>query len=478
MTSPFGVRLVLPVDHLAQPRQLLVERVAALAAFLLVAPVRGHAVLALAVHVLGADLHLEGTPRRTDDRGVQALVHVELRHGDVVFEATGHRMPERVHRAEGRIAVLHRFHDHAHCDEVVDLREALALLRHLLVDGVEVLGATHDLRLDAHLLHFGVQDGDDLVEVMLALGAAFRDHAADLLELVRLKVVERKILKLPLDVVDPQPVRDGCVDLKRLARLEDAAVLAQRPERAHVVQPVGQLDDDDADVLAHGDEHLADGGRLLVGKALHLDARDLRHALHQLRHLRIELLGHLLGRDLRVLHGVVKKRRYQRLHVHAQVGEDDGHLHGVHHERLAASATLARMRLAREPKRLRQKRLVRFGEVRGREPLQLREAVLGRLGTRDVLLRIGCERLLGHVGASQQVVLHGLLARGGLGRGSQQFFAIVLVARAHRLVLLSAQRASAGRMGRETRVPKVAESLFIAQSLNAWNISRSPKPSR
>ena len=168
-----------------------------------------------------------------------------------------------------------------------------------------MLGAAHDLRLDAHLVHLAAQHGYDLVKVLLALGAAFGDHARDLLELVGLEVVEAQVLKLPFDGVDAQAVRDGRVDFNRLARLEDAAVLLERRQGAHVVQAVGQLDDDDADVLAHGDEHLADGCRLLVGERFHLDARDLGDAVDELRHVRAELLFDQLAGNVGILHRVV-----------------------------------------------------------------------------------------------------------------------------------------------------------------------------
>ena len=48
-------------------------------------------------------------------------------------------------------------------------------------------------------------------------------------------------------------------------RLEGDALLfvrAEGPERAHVVEPVAELDEDDADVLGHGEEHLAQVLRL------------------------------------------------------------------------------------------------------------------------------------------------------------------------------------------------------------------------
>ena len=410
------VRLVLPVHHLAQPCQLLVHGVvAAAAALLLVAPVRRHAVLALAVHLLGADLHLQRPAGGADDRGVQALVHVELRHGDVVFEPPGHGVPQRMHRAQRRVAVLHRLDDDAHGDQVVDLGEALALLRHLLIDAVQVLRAAHDLRLDAHLVHLAAQHGNDLVKVLLALEAAFGDHTRDLLELVGLKVIEAQVLELPFDGVDTQAVRDGRVDLKRLARLEDATILLERRQGAHVVQAVGQLDDDDADVLAHGNEHLADSGRLLVGEGFHLNARDLGDAVDQLRHVRAELLLDQLAGHVGVLHRVVQKRRAQRFHVHAQIGQDDGHLHRMRDERLARLAARALVSAGGEAEGLLELGLLLVGQVAARHVLQVGEALIGGfLALGHHLRGLGGKRLLRHVRAAQQAIVDGLPHHVGL----------------------------------------------------------------
>ena len=125
--------LLLPVDHALQPEQVL-GRLA-----LLVAPVRGDAVLGAPVHLLGADLHLDRLARRPDDRGVQRLVEVELGHRDVVLEPALHRLPHRVDRAQRGVAVLHRLDDDADADEVLDVVELLALGDHLLVDRPVVL---------------------------------------------------------------------------------------------------------------------------------------------------------------------------------------------------------------------------------------------------------------------------------------------------------------------------------------------------
>ncbi len=62
-------------------------------------------------------------------------------------------------------------------------------------------------------------------------------------------------------------------------------------ERAHVVQPVGELDDDDADVLGHGQEHLAHVLGLLLLHGLGLpNLAELRDAVDQARDVAAEAL--------------------------------------------------------------------------------------------------------------------------------------------------------------------------------------------
>ena len=73
-----------------------------------------------------------------------------------------------------------------------------------------------------------------------------------------LEVAEGQILEFAANNAHSQPVRDGRVDIQRLAR--DALLLVRRQifERAHVVQPVGQLHQHHANVVDHGQKHLAD----------------------------------------------------------------------------------------------------------------------------------------------------------------------------------------------------------------------------
>jgi len=57
--------------------------------------------------------------------------------------------------------------------------------------------------------------------------------------------------------MDTKAMGDRRVDLERLARLLELLLLRQRAERAHVVEAIGKLDQDDAHVARHRDDHLA-----------------------------------------------------------------------------------------------------------------------------------------------------------------------------------------------------------------------------
>ena len=103
------------------------------------------------------------------------------------------------------------------------------------------------LRIAARLLH-----------VSLAVGPPLRHHLLDLGVLAGVEGGEGQVFQLPAHRLDAQPVGQRSVDLQRLLGLLELLLLAQVAESAHVVQPVGQLDEDHPDILGHGDDHLAD----------------------------------------------------------------------------------------------------------------------------------------------------------------------------------------------------------------------------
>src|ERR1041384_211513 len=103
---------LLHFQQLTHPLKVALVAMIANASFL-VLPVRGDAFLRAAVHLFGADLHLEWEAVLADDGGMQRLVAVRPRHGDEILDAPRNRRPRLMDDAERRVAVLDRVRDDA-----------------------------------------------------------------------------------------------------------------------------------------------------------------------------------------------------------------------------------------------------------------------------------------------------------------------------------------------------------------------------
>src|SRR5690606_20884143 len=312
------LRLLLPVDELPQPGHVGGSALgfAAVVALLLVLPVRGDAVFCAPVHGAGADLQFHRAAFRADHGGVQGLVHVELRHRDVVFEPPRHRIPAGVNDAERRVAVADAVHNDADTDQVVDLVEPDIAGDHLLVDRVVVLGPAAHGGFDFGFPQVGGDDLNDLLQVDVAPGGAFRDQAGDLVEAFGVQGGEREVLQLPLDGVHAQAVGQRRVDFQGLPCFLLPLGLRQVAQGAHVVQAVAEFDDQDADVAGHRYDHLADGLGLGGLAVLHLV--ELGDPVDKFGDLIPEVAAQLVEGVLGVLDRVVQQPRGDGGLLHAE----------------------------------------------------------------------------------------------------------------------------------------------------------------
>ena len=298
--------LGLPVDDAVQPIDI------AGSTLVLVRPVRRNAPLGPLVHLASSNLHLDGFAARPDHRGVQALVEVELRHCDVVLEATHHWLVPTVDAAQCGIAILHRIDDHAHRDEVEDVVELATLLHHLFVDAPQVLAAAGHLCRNAKFQQTTLHFGDCLREIRLTLGRASGHQMVEFGEALRVQRGERQIFQLLLQLLHAQPMGQRCIDLERFVC--DALLLfaGHRGDGAHVVQPVGQLDDEHTQVASHRHQHLAHRGCLLRLLRVELQALELGDTVDDLGDLRAETLLDVGEGDLGIFDCVVQQRCSQR----------------------------------------------------------------------------------------------------------------------------------------------------------------------
>ena len=158
---------------------------------------------------------------------------------------------------------------------------------------------------------------------------------------LRLEVLERQLLELVLDLAHPEPVGDRRVDVARLLRDLDPALLRQVVQRPHVVEPIGELDQDDADVVHHRQQHLAEVLGLALLARRERNRAELGHPFDDVGDVGPEQLLDALDRRLRVLDDVVQQAGGDRHHVELHVGEQVGDLERVDEVGLARMADLS-----------------------------------------------------------------------------------------------------------------------------------------
>ena len=146
---------------------------------------------------------------------------------------------------------------------------------------------------------------------------------------------------------------------------------AEVAEGPHVVHAVGQFDHDDADVLDHGQQHLAEAFGLPVFGREEIELGELGDAVHTARHFFAELPAHLLDGDAGVLDHIVQQSRLHGDDIHPHAGQDMGHHDGMHHVGLAGVAGLAFMVPAGEAIGLFERGEIVFGPVLANLDFQL-----------------------------------------------------------------------------------------------------------
>ena len=120
---------------------------------------------------------------------------------------------------------------------------------------------------------------------------------------------EGQLLQLVADFLDAHAAGERRIDVHRLLGDEAPLLGLHVLKRAHVVQPVGELDEQHAHIARYGDQELPEILgllRLLGGK---IELLDLGQAVDQRGDVRAEELLDLFQRGGRVLDGVVKQRR-------------------------------------------------------------------------------------------------------------------------------------------------------------------------
>ena len=311
----------------------------------LVEGVRGDAEFGDLVHFLGADLQFDALIAGADHGGVDRAIIVLLRRRDVVLEPAGHDGPGGVHDAERAVAGFDVVKHHAEAEDVGQLLEADRLALHLGPDRKRPLAPAIDMRGDPVLLQVLGELAFDLADqVAVALGQRIQPLHHHRIGF-RIERVERQVLEFLPHLLHAHAAGERRIDVERL--LGDPVARGGRHEfqRAHVVQTVGELDQQHADVVGDRQQELAQVLGLLGLARDELKPLQLGQPLDQRADLGSEQLVDFGAGRLGILDGVMQQRSYDGGIVELEIGEDRRDLERMREIGIAGGAGLRAVRL-------------------------------------------------------------------------------------------------------------------------------------
>ena len=301
---------------------------------------RRHTVFGHFMHFFGADLDFKRNALAADDGRMQRLIAVGLGCGDIILKPPRDRLIEVVDIAEHIVAIGHGINNHTHGADVVNFIDGLVLGIHLAVNRVNMLDARRNGVPDARFVEFFADIVLDVVQELFMPAGLLFQPLDNFLIADWVEAFEGKILQFPFDAAHAQAMGNRRINLHGFERLIPLLALREKLECARIVQAVGQLDENDADILGHGHEHLAQILHLLLllGVAQHTKAG---YAVHQLGDRGSEFVLNGLIVKLGILDAIMQQARADGVGIQPHFNDDLRDRHRMDDVRLSILAFLA-----------------------------------------------------------------------------------------------------------------------------------------
>ncbi len=183
------------------------------------------------------------------------------------------------------------------------------LVLHLVPDGVGTFDARLDFILQSHLVQLFADGGCEIGEELVALLLCQFEFLLNGTIGVGMFVLEAEVFQFCLDFVQSEAVCQRGIDVECFTGNLVLLVGWLRLQGAHVVQTVADFDEDDADVIAHGEQQFLEV--LCLCRCLFAEdaSTDFGQTFHYLCYLRSEDVLNVLGGVVGVFHHVVEQCR-------------------------------------------------------------------------------------------------------------------------------------------------------------------------
>ena len=191
------------------------------------------------------------------------MVAIELGDRNMVFEFTGQRLVELVQQPQRGVAVGDRRYQHTKTIDVGNLRKTEVFTVHLLVNGIQSLfppcNSNRHVDRCKRRLNFLLHLLNEVASPTACFGHSLRQNGVS----PWTQVTKRQILQFAVSLVQAQTVGNRGVNFDRFRRNSTPFAARHIGQGPHIVRSVRQLDQDNAHVARHGQQHFAKGFRLV-----------------------------------------------------------------------------------------------------------------------------------------------------------------------------------------------------------------------
>ena len=217
---------------------------------------RCNTILCCFVHLEGTDLDLERLSVRPDQCSMQRLVHVWLRHGNIVLETSRNRFIHLVNHTKCRITVLDCINKDTNCKQIIDLIDRLVLIDHLFIDAEEMFDTSVNLCFDRSFVHMLLDLFDNIVYKFLTFTLSQSHFIYKIIVYIRFQIFQGEIIQFDFDLGNTEAHRNRRINIHRLACFFLLFFRSHILQGTHVVKSVCKLDQNNTDILCHRKEHL------------------------------------------------------------------------------------------------------------------------------------------------------------------------------------------------------------------------------
>ena len=334
------IALVEQFDGVAQP---VIGAAVLCAADVLVKRMRGNAVDGNVVHVAGAHLQFDALAARTDHSRMQRAIIILLGRRNIILETSRHIRPFHVDNANHAVAILAGIDQHPKSVNIRQLLEGNRLALHFAPDRIGMLLPSAHVSLDTAGGKFIGQFLFDLGDQRAVPVAQIRQPCGNGGAGFWHQVAKSQILQFIAHALHAHAPGQRRVDVQRFLGNARLLVLRHKMQCAHIVQPVGELDQQHAHIIGNGQQKLAEilglGGTL----GHQVEPLQLGQALDQSADFATEQLVDFLACRRGVFDRVMQHGGNNRRVVEFQIGQNGRHFQRMRKIRIARRALLRAM---------------------------------------------------------------------------------------------------------------------------------------